>query len=242
MQTLAERFDQALLRAKKTTSQRKIATICNVSPQTITSIKQGNIRIDDYLERIAGQLEVDPEWLAHGDPSRAPAWASTPVEPYQNNGVPQLALVGHVSAGDGEVYADFPEPLAFPVPPDWVVVRVDGDSAYPVVYAGQFVVLDTRRSQSAATLDAAAIHDLHDNICMVRTLSGRSLLKRFCEAVGSPDGFTLASVNAGLSSPWIAKADIETVSPVVGVIYEDPGAGRQKGRVKAPRHKGIGDV
>jgi transcriptional regulator with XRE-family HTH domain len=239
MNTLEERFDQALLRAKKSTSQRKIAAILNVSPQTVTAIKQGVIRIDDYLHRIAEQLQVAPDWLLTGDESSAPSWVDRQQVAFRDHGSPQLALVGHTSAGDGEIYQEFPEPLAFPVPPDWVVVRVDGDSAYPVVYAGQFVVLDTRRTQSAATLDAAAIHDLNNNICMVRTTSGRSLLKRLCEAFGSPDGFTLASVNAGLSSPWLARQDIDTVTPVVGVIYEDPAQERQKGRVSAPRHKGV---
>lgn len=219
--------------------QKDLAARIGVAKQTLNSIKTGIMPGHKHLPAIASVLGITEEWLRDG--RNPPQWCA-PVTTvlYTRTLAPQLALVGHTSAGDGEVFETYEEPLAFPILSDWVVVRVDGDSAYPVVYRGQFVVLDTRRTQCAKTLDLEAMNDLHDNMVMIRTLNGKSLLKRFCHAPESPEGFTLASVNAGLGSPWVARKDIETVTPVVGVIYEDPTKPRIKGRVSRPAgHKAV---
>ena len=204
----------------------------------ISHVASGRYVSGTVVEGVAKTLGCSIDWLVNGV-GEGPSWASSDAG-YAPNGTPQLALVGHTSAGDGEVFEPYDEPLAFPILSDWVVVRVDGDSAYPVVYRGQFVVLDTRRTQCAKTLDQEAMNDLHDNMVMIRTVNGKSLLKRFCHVPESPEGFTLASVNAGLGSPWVSRADIETVTPVVGVIYEDPTKPRIKGRVTRPSgHKSV---
>ena len=236
MTPLGTRLEMALKHAE--INQNALVKAFGFSRAYMSQLKSGVQPGHTWWPRIAEKLSVPIEWLLEN--KNPPSWAvEDPLSPYNSLITPQLALVGHTSAGPGEIFEEFPEPLAFPVPIDWVVVRVDGDSAYPVVYAGQFVILDTLRTQSAATLDAAAIRDLHNNMCMVRTNDGKSLLKRLCEAIGSPDGFTLGSINSGLGSPWIARNQIDTITPVVGVIYEDPTQERRKGRVSAPQHKKV---
>ena len=237
MKTLGDRLQAALDHAQM--EAQDLGARIGVAKQTIHAIKTGVLPGKKHIPAIALILQVSEEWLQKGE--NPPQWATPPVAVlYTRTAVPQLALVGHTSAGDGEVFEPYDEPLAFPILSDWVVVRVDGDSAYPVVYRGQFVVLDTRRTQCAKTLDQEAMNDLHDNMVMIRTVNGKSLLKRFCHVPESPEGFTLASVNAGLGSPWVSRADIETVTPVVGVIYEDPTKPRIKGRVTRPSgHKSV---
>ncbi len=102
-----------------------------------------------------------------------------------------------------------------------------------MVYRGQFVILDSARTASADTRDTDSMRDLHDNLCMTHAVRGGkriSLLKRFCREPNSPDGFVLSSVNAGRGSPYVSKDEIETITPVVGVVFEDPRLPRTKGR------------
>lgn len=128
----------------------------------------------------------------------------------------QLPLVGTVAAGS-ELISYVKQPRAFNWKPSWAIMRVEGTSAYPVVYPNQFVIVDTDRPVR------------HNNLVVVETeetlpdgtKAMNAYLKRYCEDPRAPEGFTLASVNAGIDSPYIPRALILVMVPVVGVLFEE---------------------
>lgn len=120
----------------------------------------------------------------------------------------RLALVGAVGAGPAMATV-YETPRKFAMQGSLALMRVHGDSAYPVAFDGQFVYVDLKRR----------IHD--NNLVVLRLKDGRSLLKRYCADPRAPDGFVLASINAGVSSPYVPRADIANMWAVVGVLFEE---------------------
>lgn len=128
----------------------------------------------------------------------------------------QLGLVGTVSAGDGAI-SYLERPRAFRRR-DLPVMRVVGDSAFPVAYDGQFVIVD---------LDTPP---RHNNLVIVETaepdehtgeVRHHSYLKRYCVDKRAPHGYVLASVNAGIDSPYLPPNQILAMRRVVGVLFEE---------------------
>lgn len=201
--------------------------------------------------KIAELLGVDLKWLEFGDPESAPGWhrnskvqepavaygtanAQTPklgnpkLWPKTKTPLPdtarpdfshenpeQVALVGTVSAGDGAIsYIERPRAFRRRNRP---VMRVVGNSAYPVAYDGQYVEVDLDNEPR------------HNNLVVVETaepdetgmLRARSYLKRYCIDARAPDGYVLASVNAGIDTPYIPHNQIIKICRVVGVIFEE---------------------
>lgn len=146
---------------------------------------------------------------------RAVTEKDTERDPYEKrDGV--LPLVGTVAAGS-QLISYVEEPRAFQWRRSWVLFRVEGVSAYPVVYPGQFVIVDTDRPVR------------HNNLVVVETEEPQAdgskrmnaYLKRYCIAATAPDGYVLASINAGIDSPHIPHDQILVIQPVVGVLFEE---------------------
>lgn len=150
-----------------------------------------------------------------------PLWPKTKTPPpdtarpdYREGDPSQTALVGTVSAGAGSIsYLQRPRAFRNSKRP---VMRVVGNSAYPVAYDGQFVMVD---------LDTPP---RHNNLVIIETVEDedgqpvhRSYLKRYCEDARAPNGYVLASVNSGIDSPYIPHDCILTMRRVVGVIFEE---------------------
>jgi transcriptional regulator with XRE-family HTH domain len=218
-----------------------------ISQGTLSSLMGGKFPGTVHMEAIARELDVPLEWLTVGD--NPPPWAS-PAPPVADSvGVGgSLLLIGETSAGPGgDVLVALPEPEALAIPDSWYAVRVRGDSAYPVLFDGQFAMLDAARSYDQQGLRESLTeaqkfgqtHDLHNNVCMlIVDHRGREtcLLKRFCEDQNAPDGFVLASINAGLTSPYVPLSAIKIIAPMVGSYWEDPRQPRRKGAAKRPIH------
>lgn len=119
-----------------------------------------------------------------------------------------MVFAGSVGAGPG-VPTYFERPKSFKMRPTLAAFRVYGNSAYPVAYDGQFVVVDLKRK----------IH--HNNLVVIQTKDNMAHFKRWCFAPGSPDGFVLASINSGINSPYIPESEIKNKWPVVGVMFEE---------------------
>lgn len=114
--------------------------------------------------------------------------------------------------------ADLSGRLAFS--PNWRAVKVTGDSAYPVIFTGQFAIVDEGRGVTMDQFTDRHGWDLDDDVVLVRLEGGRALLKRLCY---HPSGeFILASVNSGRGSPIVKRSEILQIIPVVGVVYYDP--------------------
>lgn len=135
-----------------------------------------------------------------------------------------IPIEGVVSAGPGDIDEWGGGGGALAIPAHWKAVRVLGDSAYPVVYSGQYVLVDEDRSIDINNLDERSGWDLDDDLVLVRLKNNCALLKRFC--YHPPKSFVLASVNGGRRSPLIDPSDILHIMPVVSVVYTDPSDSR----------------
>ncbi len=188
-----------------------------VKPGWFSAVKTGRIKGDAKLSEAAKILNVRPEWLIHGT-GPAPEWPGTKIVHLAIVAGPdELPLLGTAAASVDPLTATLEEresfevqidaKLAYPWKKGRVVVQVLGESAYPVVYNGQFVICEPMR-------------DLGNNdMVLLRLKNGRALVKRWC-ANGAPDGGTFVSVNGGRNSPWIPADKIESRWPIVGVLFE----------------------
>lgn len=225
-----------------------LAAHLGISKQALHGVLSGERPGVDHLLEIAKFLKVRPEWLTTGAESVAPDWLRA-AEPSPVYGAPgrtaalvvretgaayaangaelakrdaerpeydpekpgEVAMVGSVAAGPGLVTFD-DHPRAFAWRSSWVVYRVVGDSAFPLAFDGQFVVADTNRPHR------------HNNVVVVETREDgqiRRYLKRYCVDRRAPDGYVLASINAGVDTPYIPARDVLAFVPVVGVLFEE---------------------
>lgn len=249
LMNLRERVEGAMARAGFN-SQQALAESCGVTQPAVNALLSGARPMLDLLNKIAEKTGVSYDWLRFGDADKAPPWAQTlKLDPDTKAYVDRLAkmaregreeyvvsgggmrVVGTVVAGDGDIsqYVENEEaPISFP--DNWQVVRVEGMSAYPVIYPGQMAIIDTKRATSPAVWTDENRIDLHDNLVLIQTDGDkpRAYLKRFCREPEAPHGFVLASVDGGRSSPWIAPEKIIVIAPIVGVMYLDPRQPRKK--------------
>ena len=121
----------------------------------------------------------------------------------------EIPVLGQVAA-NGDRWGDIeqPEMRHHRFKKSFALVQVMGDSAYPVAFPGQFVVVDTDRP----------VRD--QNLVVVVLWDGRALLKRYCAIPGEPNRMLLASVNIGLGSLLIDRSEVRYLHPVVGVMFE----------------------
>lgn len=245
-----ERIEEAMARAGFN-SQEEIAQAIGVKQPTISALLSEKFPLLDVLQRVAEKTSVSYEWLRYGDADKAPAWVRTeePERPrVREIGVTypahQITMVGRVVAGDGQLSDESAIELeglpGLTIPDTWQAVMVEGMSAYPVVYPGQIVLIDTARAArpESSTWNDAVATDLHDNLVLIETdepaeigkaTSGhRAYLKRFCVDRRAPHGFVLASIDSGRSSPYVPADHILMIVPVVGVLYQDPRRPREK--------------
>ena len=238
--TKGERIKAAML--KESFSQGKLAKAVGITQPALSKIVAGKLPGTAHLAKIARVLGVETAWLTIGE--NPPAWADpsghqrqldealgrgirlSVAESPPHSYIPSvpLEIIGSVVAGDGKVDIAFwqEEIETVALPTSWKLVRVEGMSAYPVVYPRQFVLVDTARGVRPGELTPEIFYDLNNNIVMIQCEDGRAFLKRFCHAPGAPGDFVLASVDGGRSSPFLAPDSILVIVPVVGTIYRDP--------------------
>jgi len=217
---------------------RALADHLGVSPQSVTEITSGRRPGTSRLAEIADFLSVSVEYITTG--VDAPAWDRSNRQGTREGAVTYtggtttdvagtaLDVVARVKAGDGDVGPW--QPLAASpcqIPDSWKLVEVEGMSAYPVIYPGQLAAIDLSRAVTPPMADDQ-FRDLHDNICVIETSDHRAYIKRFCWAPEAPDGYVLASIDAGRSSPFVPMRSIESITPVVAVLFQDPRKPRKK--------------
>lgn len=225
------RLSLALDRAGKL--QSDVAALFGITDAAVSQWAHKGIP-RDRVKRIAEWLKVDESWLRNGDGE--PKTLGQGLSIYGN-----VAKATHAEEDiTGTPIHKVDEPRLVTMPGDWVLVQIDGMSAYPVIFPHQFGIFDRGRA-ARPTFTEEELYDLHDNIVLVELTNGRSLLKRLCRADRHPDGFLLATIDAGRSSPYIPAEDIEVVMPMVGTLYQDPSKPRSKmnhGKNVTPR--GVG--
>jgi transcriptional regulator with XRE-family HTH domain len=219
--------------------QDDLAQALGVTQTIISRIITGKMPGRKHLEKLATVLQVPYAWLLRGDDP--PDWARRAMarEETVDYDIGQgIAILGTAAAGTSSqaaVWSSMDE-TAMHFPNDWVAVSVTGNSAYPVAYPGQFVLIDMQRCISPRNWDLSSIRDLADNICLIVTNEGETqsaYIKRLCVDDRAPDGFFFASIDSGRGSPYLPSTIIDMIVPVVGVVFEDPRIPRMKGRNRA---------
>ena len=224
-QAEARRFSLALSRLDRG-AQSVLSERLGLSKQAISAMRYGRQRMGRHLETIAEVLKVDPEWLRSGR-GHVPEWYLDDGEPEEESrdfpaaaqhwpsvivqaGPRDMPILGTVAAGDGKAFGimDGTPQEPYHIKAGRALVRVMGDSAYPVIFSGQYAVVEPERPVRTNNLVVLVLDD------------GSALVKRWCEAKGAPGGGFYVSVNAGVDSPWIDQSRIRHRWPVVGVLFE----------------------
>lgn len=110
-----------------------------------------------YLDNIAEACGIEVEWIRRGKQAerRAPS---------------VIPLVGRVAAGDGHVDQWRPaDNASISIPGHWAAVKVEGKSAYPVVFNGQIAWIDPERAFRPSESTNYNLADAHER-CTVRAL------------------------------------------------------------------------
>lgn len=220
MSTMSERIDAGL--TAKSMDASGLAEILGISKQFVSDIKSGKTPGRKHVPKIADALGCSVEWLTTGTGSPPMWWlghqvgeafASARLDPAPAAVIEatdrELPVLGRVAANSdrwGEI--EQPDLRHHRIKKSLALVQVMGDSAYPVAFPGQFVVVDTDRP----------IRD--QNLVVVVLQDGRALLKRYCAIPGEPNRMLLASVNIGLGSLLINRSEVRYLHPVVGVMFE----------------------
>lgn len=231
MWTRSQRFDAALSACKahrKLKSLRHLAELVGMSHQHLSLWKLGKIQETSHEEAIAHHLGVSIEWLntghgpglewdtphvSEGDPMDQSMELPTPYFPASRPtpvNLNEIPVLGTVAAGDGQYHGiiDGQAPINYRWRGGRALVQVHGNSAYPVIYPGQWAVVEPERPLR------------HNNIVVLVLDDDSALIKRWCVAKEAPGGGVWASVNAGVDTPWVAPERIKHRWPVVGVLFE----------------------
>lgn len=215
--TKGDRLELAMKR--KGWNRVELGRRIGVSQQAVSQLIGGKFPSVRLTQLASDELGVPIEWLTVGD--NPPAWStgtseSTPLDtsrlresetPYIAGGPDRLPIIGYVgAASDGHRGMLLDHPDWHAMRPGMALFRVTGNSAYPVLFDGQYAVIST----------TCPIHD--NNLVVVETSDGW-LVKRWCE---QPDGkgVVLASPDSGRASIYCALADIGQRFKVVGVLFK----------------------
>lgn len=161
VETIADRLKQE--RLKKGWTQAQLATAADVSQGTIGNIESGQRQAYASLIKIAKALNVEYDWLAHGERSDARSSAAEARGVYlvDNPEFPavrrvKLKLTAGVTGFAVEPDTDECAPIVFRRewfdqngyrPEKLVAVRVRGDSMEPGLYDGDTVVVNTAQTE-----------------------------------------------------------------------------------------------
>lgn len=231
MWTRTQRFDAAMSAckaARKVRSLRHLAEQVGMSHQHLSLWKLGKILETSKEPAIAEALGVSLEWLltGHGpglEWDTPPIHEGEPIDMHMGPPTPRLMsthvvsvnrieipVLGTVAASDGQYHGiiDGASPSAYRWRDGRALVQVHGNSAYPVIYPGQWAIVEPDRPVR------------HNNLVVLVLDDDSALIKRWCAAKEAPGGGVWASVNAGVDSPWIAPERIKHRWPVVGVFFE----------------------
>lgn len=213
MGTLAERLDAALKHADMT--QNALAEKLGVDRQIVSMLKYGKMKGHERWPQIAELLNVDARWLLTGE-GVPPDWATPatraaePSTVYETvtieaREVPVIGTVGAADGGQRGVLFDRPELKR--LPSKLAAVAVRGNSAYPVAYDGQWVLVNKDGPVR------------HNNLVVVILEDDALLVKRWCEQADG-EHIALASPDGGRDSLVVHRHQVREVWRVVGTYFD----------------------
>jgi SOS-response transcriptional repressor LexA len=181
--------------------------------------KERNVTLDVMVQRLGGSINT---WSQRLKSKNLPTYLEdiakalrVEVAELRGDSVSnksELPFIGQVTAGGGFVSesqdGDDWQPVK--LRPGWKLVRIEGDSAVPIVWPGQSVIVDT---------DAIRTPPKHNRIVVVQTKDGRAYCKRLC--VAGDGHIVLASLNGGADSIALHEDQVDSVAVVVGTLFTD---------------------
>lgn len=208
MSTLADRLKEALAE-KAPATQADLARACGIKSPSVNDWFSGKTKgmRGTSLIKAAAFLNVSKEWLAEGKgPKRPendlefmghiPSRQLIPVAGIAQMGDNGWYDVPSTNGSEGYVEHSSRDPNAY-------AVRVKGESMFPAIRNGWYVVVEPNGTLSSGEYVAVALRN------------GKKMVKELL--FETPDGYTLQSVNGGERFS-IEKQDIETIHPVSAVV------------------------
>lgn len=148
--SFAQRFEARV--AHLGVKDADIARKTGISTSALSRYRAGGAPKAEHLFALADALQCSPRWLITGDENE--------VEPSQSE-VVNLPVARDVSAsaGDGAFALEYSDIEPVPFPKDWLrglgdpaqlaMIRVKGDSMFPVINSGDWVIFDRSRTGPA---------------------------------------------------------------------------------------------
>lgn len=196
----------------------ELARHLNIDRSAVSRAFKASKGLERHWSEVAVFLRVSADWLLYGtgpmetrERESGLHRVAENIAHYMTDGA-SLSYAGQVTAGGGFVSESQDPDDWCPVAlrPGWKLVRIEGDSAVPVVWPGQSVIVDT---------DGARTPPKHNRIVVVQTKDGRAYCKRWC--VAGDGHVVLASLNGGADSIALHEDDVSSVSVVVGTLFTD---------------------
>ncbi|CAB3858879.1 hypothetical protein LMG26788_02154 [Achromobacter pulmonis] len=187
-QNPADTFGARLKLSRKAAglTQKQAADKAGMSQGTLSDLENNGSTSSTYTSRLAYVYGVSARWLADGD---GEPLAGQVAERPKRSSASKIHVVGYARLGENGWYEEvqtrgvdgFVE--AHSSDPDAYALRVRGDSMFPAIRDGWYVVVEPNSSPAAGEYVAIALND------------GRKMVKEFLFQGG--DAYTVQSVNGG---------------------------------------------
>lgn len=197
----------------------ELARRSGVSYDLVTKYLAGKVKQPrgDVVDKLAGALQLDPDYLARGVQADAPRSSSIPIVGYLGAGAVVEPDYEQVPP-EGLDHVDLP----FAIPDDLIAFRVRGTSMQPVYRDGSTIVVYREQKRP--------IESFYGEEAAVRTSDGRRFIKTITRGTG-PNTVNLLS--------WNDPVPIESVRLLwIGEIFTVMPPSRS-GMAKAARQGGI---
>lgn len=190
-------------------TQKAAATKAGMSQGTLSDLENDGSTSSTYTARLAHLYSVDARWLADGEGAPTPRVAEPTVEYGRPRTASKVPVAGYAQLGENGWYeevqmlgsAGYVE--AHSSDPDAYALRVRGDSMFPAIRDGWYVVVEPNGAPVAGEYVAIVLRD------------GRKMVKEFL--FQSADAISVQSVN-GETRLTLELSAIQSVHAIGAVL------------------------
>ncbi|MBV2161392.1 LexA family transcriptional regulator [Achromobacter denitrificans] len=205
--TFGERLKVARKAADLT--QKQAAEKAGMSQGTLSGLENDVSTSSTYTTRLAHAYGVNARWLADGVGAPHISAAEAPTSAASRRLASKIHVVGYARLGENGWYEEIHERgadgfvEAHSSDPDAYALRVRGDSMFPAIRDGWFVVVEPNTCPASGEYVAIALRD------------GRKMVKEFL--FQGADAYTVQSVNGG-TRLTLPTQDVQLVHAIGSVL------------------------
>ncbi|WP_454676471.1 S24 family peptidase [Achromobacter marplatensis] len=211
-QTNPSTFGARLKVARKAAglTQKQAAIKAGMSQGTLSDLENDGSSSSTYTARLAHVYGVNARWLGDGEGEpQASAGGEGHLKSGKRSGVSKIHVIGYARLGENGWYEEvqtrgadgFVE--AHSSDPDAYALRVRGDSMFPAIRDGWYVVVEPNAAPSAGEYVAISLQD------------GRKMVKEFL--FQGTDALAVQSVNGG-TRLTLPVQDVQLVHAIGSVL------------------------